>query len=145
MLEDKTGYVRIKAAAALFGLKDMSGLSMLQELYAADAEASRLIAVKAMASQPNSQWMDQVRRLTSAEDPAVRVEAARLIAPLDHELARRAIDKGMADPNPAVRDLAAEALSDVVSTDLRALRQLLRLPDRLARARAAAHILALVR
>ena len=145
MLEDKTGYVRIKAAAALFRLGDMSGLSMLQELYAADAEASRLIAVKAMASAPDSQWLDQVRRLTSAEDPAVRVEAARLIAPHDRELARRSIEQGMADPNPAVREMAAEALSDVVSTDLRALRHLLRLPDRLARVRAAAHILALVR
>jgi len=145
VLADKTGYVRIRAAAALFRLGDMSGLSMLQELYAAEAAASRLIAAQAMASQPDSLWMDQVRRLTSATEPEVRIGAARLIAPHDPELARRVIDQGMADRNPAIRDMAAEALSDVVATDLRALRHLLRLPDRLARARAAAHILALVR
>ena len=145
LLADTVGYVRIRAAAALFRLGDMSGLSMLQDLWSAEAPQSRLIAAQAMASQPDALWMDQVRRLTSATEAEIRVGAARLIAPHDPELARRVIDQGMADRNPAVREMATEALTEVVATDLRSLRHLLRLPDRLARARAAGRILALVR
>ena len=145
LLADTVGYVRIRAAAALFRLGDMSGLSMLQDLWSAEAPQSRLIAAQAMASQPDALWMDQVRRLTSATEAEIRVGAARLIAPYDPELARRVIDQGMADRNPAVREMATEALTEVVATDLRSLRHLLRLPDRLARARAAGSILALVR
>jgi HEAT repeat protein len=145
VLGDKSGYVRIKAAAALFRLGDMSGATLLQDLWTAEAAASRLIAVQAMASQPDATWMDQVRRLTSADEPEVRIGAARLIAPYDPQLARQVIDRGMTDSNPAIRDMAAESLSEVVATDLRALRQLLRLPDRLARARAAGRVVALVR
>lgn len=145
VLDDKSGYVRIKAAAALFRLGDMSGATLLQELWSAEAAASRLIAAQAMASQPDATWMDQVRRLTSAVEPEVRLGAARLVAPYDPQLARQVIDRGMTDSNPAIRDMAAESLSEVVATDLRALRQLLRLPDRLARARAAGRVLALVR
>lgn len=144
VLADANNYVRIKAAAALFRLGDMSGLSLLQDLWSAEAAQSRLIAAQSMASQPGALWMDQVRRLTSAAEAEVRIAAARLIAPHDPELARRVIDQGMADQNPAVRDMAAEALTEVVATDLRSLRHLLRLPDRLARARAAGRILALV-
>ncbi len=145
VLGDKSGYVRIKAAAALFRLGDMSGATLLGELWTAEAAASRLIAAQAMASQPDATWMDQVRRLTSAAEPEVRIGAARLIAPYDPQLAKQVIDRGMSDSNPAIRDMAAESLSEMVATDLRALRQLLRLPDRLARARAAGRVLALVR
>jgi HEAT repeat protein len=144
-LDDKSGYVRIKAAAALFRLGDMSGATMLQELWTAESEKSRLIAAQAMASQPDALWMDQVRRLTSAGEPEVRIGAARLIAPYDPQLARQIIDSGMADSNPAIRNMAAESLSEVLATDLKALRQLLRLPDRLARVRAAGRVLTLVR
>ena len=89
--------------------------------------------------------MDHVRRLTSASEPEVRIGAATLIAPHDPELAQRVIEREMADSNPAVREMATDALTEVVATDLRRLRQLLRLPDRLSRARAAGRILALVR
>jgi hypothetical protein len=68
-----------------------------------------------------------------------------LIAPYDPQLARQIIDSGMADSNPAIRNMAAESLSEVLATDLKALRQLLRLPDRLARVRAAGRVLTLVR
>jgi HEAT repeat protein len=145
VLSDQSGYVRVKAAAALFRLGDMSGAAMLQELWTADSEKSRLIAAQAMASQPDAAWMDHVRRLTSSAEPEVRIGAARLIAPYDPQLARQIIDSGMADSNPAIHNMAAEFLSEVVATDLGALRQLLRLPDRLARVRAASRVLALVR
>jgi HEAT repeat protein len=145
LLEDTSSYVRIKAAAALYRLGDASGLAMLQGLWSAESDASRLIAAQALASQPDATWMDQVKRLTSAAEPHVRIGAARLIAPYDPALARQVVERAMADTNPAIRDMAGDALTDVAATDIRSLRQLLRLPDRLARTKAAARVLALVR
>lgn len=145
LLEDPSGYVRIRAAAALFRLGDTSGEPLLRDLYASEAQKSHLIAAQAMSSRPDGLWMDHVRRLTSASEPEVRIGAATLIAPHDPELAQRVIEREMADSNPAVREMATDALTEVVATDLRRLRQLLRLPDRLSRARAAGRILALVR
>ena len=107
--------MRVKAAGALYGLNDLSGLQILQDLLQADPATSRLIAVQAMASRPDSLWLDQVRRLTSVAEPEVRVGAARLLVPHDPELARKVLQGAMNDGNPAIRELASDAFGEVAA------------------------------
>lgn len=144
-LKDQSSYVRTRAAAALFQVGDMSGLTLLRTLLQEESATSRLIAAQAMASSPDGLWMDQVRRLTSAAEPEVRIGAAHLLLPHDPELARQILERGMSDANPAIRDLASEGLADAVAGDLRMLRHFLKLNDPLARVRAAARILVVTR
>jgi HEAT repeat protein len=142
LLTDPTSYVRVKAAGALYGLNDLSGLQILQDLMQADPPTSRLIAVQAMASRPDSLWLDQVRRLTSVAEPEVRVGAARLLVPHDPELARRVLQDAMNDGNPAIRELASDAFGEVAA-DFPTLRQLMKSNDRLTSVRAAGRASAL--
>ena len=144
-LKDQSSYVRTRAAAALFGLGDMSGLTLLQGLLQEESARSRLIAAQAMASSPDALWMDQVRNLTSAYEPEVRVGAARLLLPHDPESARRILERAMNDENPAIRDMASESIGEAAARDLRGLRFFMKLNDRLGRVRAAARVLVLLR
>lgn len=144
-LSDPTAYVRVKAAAALYSLGDNSGLGILQELATSDAPVSRLMAVQGMASKPDAQWLEQVRQLTSASEPEVRVGAATLLVPHDPELARRVLEGAMNDPNPAIREMAGETTIELSANDLRALRYLLKSTRPLERVKAGGRILALVR
>jgi HEAT repeat protein len=143
LLADQTSYVRVKAAGALYGLNDMSGLQILQDLMQAETSASRLIALQAMASRPDAVWLGQVQRLASAAEPEVRVQAARLLGPHDPELARKVLEGVMSDPNPAIREMAADAVGDVQPTDFPTLRRLMKSSDRLTGVRAAVRLLAL--
>jgi HEAT repeat protein len=145
LLEDPSSFVRTKAAAALVRLGDTSGIPLLRGLLQEESATSRLIGAQGLASQPDAFWLDQVRRLTSASEPQVRIGAARLLAPHDPDLARQVLERGMNDANPAIRDMAFDTMREVVAGDLRTLRIYLKLPDRLGRVRAAAGVLALVR
>jgi HEAT repeat protein len=144
-LNDPTAYVRVKAAGALYGLGDLSGFQTLEELSASDATVSRLMAAQAMAARPDTRWLEQVRSLTSASEPEVRVGAATLLAPHDPEAARKVLNAALADPNPAIRDMAGQSIIDTATTDIRALRGFLRSPKALEQVQAAAQILAVLR
>ena len=143
LLADQTSYVRVKAAGALYGLNDMSGIQILQDLLQAEPSGSRLIALQAMASRPDRIWLEQVQRLTSAAEPEVRVQAARLLGAHDPDLARKVLEGVMSDPNPAIREMAADAVGDVQPTDFPTLRRLMKSGDRLTGVRAAVRLLAL--
>jgi HEAT repeat protein len=141
LLSDTTPYVRVKAAGALYGLNDMSGLQILQELLQSESSTSRLMTLQAMASRPDAAWLEQVRRLASAPEPEARVGAARLLAAHDPDLARKLLESAMNDPNPAIREMASEGLSGTGVTDLSTLRQFMKSNDRLTSVRAAAGVL----
>jgi HEAT repeat protein len=143
LLSDPTSYVRVKAAGALYGLNDTSGLQVLQELIQAEPAASRLIALQAMASRPDASWLDDVKRLTSVPEPEIRVGAARLLAPHDPELARKVLEGATQDPNPAIRELAAETVGAVEASDFPTLRQLMKSNNRVIGVRASARVLEL--
>ena len=143
LLADQTSYVRVKAAGALYGLNDMSGLQILQDLLQAEPSASRLIALQAMASRPDPVWLEQVQRLASAAEPEVRVQAARLLGPHDPELARKVLEGVISDPNPAIREMASDAVGDIQPTDFPTLRRLMKSGDRLTGVRAAARLMGL--
>jgi HEAT repeat protein len=145
LLADQTPYVRVKAAGALYGLNDMSGLQVLQDLLQAEPSASRLIALQAMSSRPDAVWLEQVQRLASAAEPEVRVGVARLLGPHDPELARKILQVATNDPNPAIREMASSALGDVEATDFPTIRRLMKSNDRLTSVRAAGSLLAVTR
>ena len=144
-MNDPTAYVRVKAAGALYGLGDLSRIQTLEELIASDAAVSRLMAAQAMSTRPDARWLEQVRSLTSASEPEVRVGAATLLAPHDPEAARAVLAAALNDPNPAIRDMAGESIIETSTTDIRALRRFLRSPRALEQVQAAGQILAVVR
>jgi hypothetical protein len=145
LLQDQSSFVRTKAAGALYALNDMSGLSVLQALLQEEASASRLAAVHAMASHPDPVWLEHVRQLTSANEPEIRIGAARLLAPHDPESARKVLEAAQQDPNPALRGMATDAIGDVQASDLATLRKLMKSNNRSASVRAAARVLAVLR
>jgi HEAT repeat protein len=89
--------------------------------------------------------MNLVRELAKDKDPMVRTTAAQLLAPHDPAAATEVLQALMADPNPAIRELAGRTASRELPPDPRTLRGLLRNPDALVRVRAANKILALIR
>jgi len=143
MLSDGNLYVRVKAAGALFRLHDYTGLPLLQELMLDPSPSSRLAAAEATSSSPDASWTALVRELTSAPQPEIRAAAARLIAPYDPELSLRVLESLAADQNPAIREMASRGLGEVVTSDLTALRRLMKNSDRLTRVRAAVRVRAL--
>jgi HEAT repeat protein len=145
LLTDQTPYVRVKAAGALYGLNDMSGLQILQDQLQAEPSAGRLIALQAMASRPDAVWLEQLQRLASAAEPEVRVGAARLLSPHDPELARKILQGAANDANPAIREMASSALGEVEATDFPTIRRLMKSNDRLTSVRAAGSLLAVTR
>ena len=145
LLEDRSSFVRVRAAGALYGLNDMSGLQILQELLQEESSASRLAALQAMSSRPDASWLEQVQRLATVVEPEVRVGAARLLAVHDPETARRVLEGVQNDPNPALKEMASDALGSVAATDLPTLRRLMKSQNRLIGVRAAARLLTVIR
>lgn len=145
-LNDPRPAVRIEAAGALYALGDFTGYDLLTPLLADPNAQVRLSGVALLASRPDSAWaLEAERVMRSAEDPYVRLEAAKLLAPFNPDAARPVIRSLLNDPNPAVRDAAGPALAEVLPDDLTALRQLLNEPGGHIKVRAAARILDLTR
>lgn len=147
LLADRTFYVRVQAAGALLRKGDDSGLPILQELLADPSPASRVMAAEALSTRPDAAWLTAVKALATTGDAETRATAAGLLAPHDPELAGSVLASLSADPNPAIRDLAASVAGDAASTvtNLTTLRHLLKSPERRAKVRAAARLLALTR
>jgi hypothetical protein len=145
LLSDKSAWVRAKAAGALFRLGDTSAEATLQELAADPLEDVKLLAAEGLAVRPDAAWMALIRELTASSTPQVRATAAKLVAAHDPELARSVLEPLLASKNGAIRELASQALSEAVISDLTLLRRLLRSPARLSRVRAASRVLALTR
>lgn len=145
LLSDSNARVRVTAAGALFRLGDFSGIQTLQGMMADPSPRVRLLAAEALASRPDSSWVAQVRELATAEEPEVRAAAARLLGPHDPEFARAVLNALAADANPAIRELATLGLGEVATSDLTALRGLLRSGSPLTRAKAGAQVLAVTR
>jgi HEAT repeat protein len=91
-----------------------------------------------------------VRPLLDNPDGLIRLQAARAIAGVSPDDARRVLSEALSDPNPAVRASAAQSLTDAITAnptvaDVAALRQRLRDPDPAVRLMAASGLLKLAR
>lgn len=78
-----------------------------------------LRAISAARSEIASQWVPQVRRALSDDDPGVRAAALRALGAIAHEDAATLARPLLADPDPRIRATAAVAISS--STDARDL------------------------
>ncbi len=145
LLDDPSLDVRCAAAGALYRLEDMRGVPLLQQMLASEHANLRLSAVDRMASHPDAQWRSAARDLTRDPDAAVRVMAARLIAPYEPDVAAATLDRLLEDGNLAIREEAGRVMSERVARDFAGLRRLLRHADNLVAVRAAARILDLTR
>jgi hypothetical protein len=145
LLSDMSASVRIRVAGALAGMGDLSGMSLLQQLLTDPAPQMRLAGVEALAATPDAAWLGVVRELTGVPDPEIQARAARLLAPHDETAARRVLDGLAAHENPAIRELAANSLGDVVTSDLKTLRDLMQAPAPIARVRAAIRVFEVTR
>jgi HEAT repeat protein len=147
LMSDNSGYVRTRAAAALYRVGDQAGTPWLQDLATSEDPATRLLAAESMASRPDSAWMALVTELaTGGNDPEIRLKAARLLTPHNPGLARSVAQELQSHDNVAIRELSDAVMSESVSGDgLSALRRQLRAGYDRTRLRAATRILELTR
>ena len=96
------------------------------------------------SARPDASWQQVVRTLTQDPSPAVRIQAAKLIAPYDLVLARGTLEPELSNPDRATAAAAAQILAQHLAADLSSLRKLLRSADPGARVIAAGRILEMV-
>jgi HEAT repeat protein len=144
-LKDEAGFVRGKAAAALYRQGDTSGIDIIQDLAASEEPLAKLAAANYMSGRPDATWRSLVNELVQSTDPEVRFGAATLLLPHDPEAARAAFET--LDNDNVVLAIREEAVRKRAATvsDVPALRGLLRQGDRLARVAAAGRILEVTR
>ena len=148
-MKDPDPFVRASAAVALARLRDPEGQSRVQQMLASEVPDIRLMAAEAWDGQ-DGPWVAAITPLLENRDGLTRFQAARLIAPVNPELAKRTLQEGLADPNPVIRAESAEIMEQSVEeyplvADLGHLRRLLRERDQTVLLHAAGAILAVAR
>jgi HEAT repeat protein len=149
LVRDPDPSVRIAATVSLAQLGDTSALTTVDRMLGSDVPDTQIAAARAWSGRPGP-WVPIVRALLDNQDGLTRVEAARAIAPVDPEAARRVLDAALGDPNPVIRYESAQAIDtmlDLPSTggNISALRQRLGDRDAAVRATAASALLKLAR
>ena len=144
-LDDPHGIVRATAAGALFKLGNYAGINILAELAASDNSGIRRGAAELMQSRPDDQWKSLVRGLLSDPDPAIRLDAARMLAPHEPGLVRPVLGQLAFDDNPAIRESTELVMAKLPIAGLVDLRTIMRLGRPLARVRAADRVLEMTR
>jgi hypothetical protein len=109
----------------------------------------RLMAADAFEGRPGA-WMSAIAPLLENRDGTIRLEAARLLAPVNPEAVRRVLSEAASDPNPVVRSEALRIMEETSTTvpaiaDLAQARRLLREQDPAVRVYAAGVLLAAAR
>jgi HEAT repeat protein len=143
---NEPGPVRVQAAAALMRLGDDSGAAIVRTIENSPVGDLRLLAAEARAGVDGT-WTTVAKGVLNDPDPLVRLRAAELLLQHgeDTAAARDALLEALRDPNPALRNAAAQRLDrippEAFETDLPALRRLLRDPSPLIRLQAAAGLL----
>ncbi|MCA1561332.1 MAG: HEAT repeat domain-containing protein [Acidobacteria bacterium] len=148
-MKDPDPFVRASAAVALARLRDAEGQSRVQQMLASEVPDIRLMAAEAWDGQ-DGPWVNAITPLLENRDGLTRFHAARLIAPVNPELAKRTLQEGLADPNPVIRAESAEIMEQSIEdfplvADLGHLRRLLRERDQAVLVYAAGAILAVAR
>jgi len=149
LMNDPEPHVRSTAAVALARMGDDKAMTIVERMLQSDVPDIRLMAAEAFEGQ-NGAWVSAVMPLLENRDGVTRIQAARLIAPVNPEAARRTLNDAAGDTNPVTRAEAAKAIEDIASaspdvTDLAQIRRLLRDADPAVRLHASGALLAAAR
>jgi len=149
MSSDPDPAVRLWSTVSLARMGDDRALTEVDRILGSPAPDVQLAAAQAWEGRPGP-WVPIVRTLLENQDGLTRLEAARTIAPIDPEAARRVLGEGLANPNPVVRLESARVLDSagislLAAVDLPALRQQLRDRDPHVRLAVASALLKLAR
>ena len=147
--QDADPIVRTTAMISLAKLGDNDALTAVDHMLASPAPDVQIAASEAWEGRPGP-WVAAVQPLLDNPDGVVRLHAARAIAAVAPDDARRTLAQGLSDPNPAVRSTAAQLLTEIIATnpnvaDIAALRERLRDRDPAVRLAAASALLKLAR
>ncbi|HXG70652.1 MAG TPA: HEAT repeat domain-containing protein [Gemmatimonadaceae bacterium] len=142
-------FVRHTAAVALARLNDPAGQAEVARMLAMDVPDIQLMAATAWDGQPGP-WVEAVRSLLDNQEGLVRLEAARLIAPIDPAAARRVLQEALSNENPVVRSESAKVVEELIwagtlTATIADLRGRLRDPEPSVRLPAATALLRLIR
>ena len=149
LMKDPDPLVRLWATVSLARHGDDQALSQVEQMLASPAPDVQLAAAEAWEGRQGP-WIAAIRPLLDNPDGLVRLDAARIIAPVDPDAARRVLDAALGDPNPVVRLESAKAADSLVEShrtlfDLPTLRQRLRDSDPHVRLAVASALLKLAR
>jgi HEAT repeat protein len=147
--QDPDPLVRTTAVISLAKLGDNDAQNSVDRMLASQVPDVQLAAADAWEGRQGP-WVDVVRPLLDNPDGLIRLHAARAIAAVNPDDARRTLSEALSDPNPVVRASAAQLLTDIITAnpsaaDVAALRQRLRDPDPAVRVPAADALLKLAR
>jgi HEAT repeat protein len=135
-LQDPEPPVRMMAAVSLARLGDQSGSDLIRNMENSPVADIRLMAAGVSApNNPTGAWVSTATGALDDPDPGVRLSAAQLLLAhaADRTAAAAALNRALADPNPALRLLATRAVADTppeaLAGDVSSLRRLLRDSD----------------
>jgi HEAT repeat protein len=136
---------RIAATVSLAQLGDTAALATVDRMLASNAPDTQIAATRAFGGRPGP-WVEIIRPLLENPDGLTRIDAARAIAPVDPEAARRTLTSALGNANPVVRYESAHAIERtpglrLTGEDVSALRARLRDTDPATRLAAAAALL----
>ena len=149
LMTDPDPYVRSTAAVALGRMGDQQAMTIVERMLQSDVPDLRIMAAEAYDGR-NGAWVSAIMPLLENRDGVTRLQAARLIAPVNPEAARRTLQEAAGDQNPVIRAEAVHVMGDVAGktpeiADVTQARRLLRDPDPAVRVPAARVVLAAAR
>jgi hypothetical protein len=149
LMTDPDPYVRSTAAVALARMGDQPAMTIVERMLQSEVPDLRIMAAEAFDGQ-NGAWVSAIMPLLENRDGVTRLQAARLIAPVNPDAARRTLQEAAGDQNPVIRAEAVSVMQDVAPAvpdiaDLTQARRLLRDSDPSVRLHAAAVLLAAAR
>ena len=140
--QDPDPLVRMSIVLARAEAGDERGVADARAMLASQVPDIRLTAAESLVATMPREAEQAVRPLLSDRDGINRFRAAAIVGRFDSAAALPVITEGLTDPNRLVQQEAARTLAQALPAETRQLRQLLRHPDRLVVAYAAAAVMA---
>jgi HEAT repeat protein len=140
--QDRDPLVRMSLVLARAEAGDERGLADAKAMLASQVPDIRLTAAESLVATMPRESEQAVRPLLSDRDGINRFRAAAIVGRFDSAAALPVITEGLTDQNRLIQQQAARTLGQILPAETRQLRQLLRHPDRLVVAYAAAAVAA---
>jgi HEAT repeat protein len=146
---DPDPVVRLSSIISLAQMGDAAAMTEVERMINGTVPDLVIAGARAWEGRPGP-WVGAMRPLLDNPDGLIRLEAARAIAPVDPDAARRVLGTALGDANPVIRYESAKAFAEVPDLrlggeDIAALRQRLRDADPQVRVSVASALLRLAR